>query len=54
MLTWAITFLLLAVIAGLVAAVTVGPVAPMIMMACIAGFIGTLAMYLVKRHGGSE
>ena len=50
MLTWAIAFLMLAIVAGIFAFLTVGPVAPMLLMACLAGFVATLAWHLMKRH----
>lgn len=50
MLTWAVAFLILAIVAGVFAFLTVGPVAPMLLMACMAGFVATLAWHLLKRH----
>lgn len=46
----AIAFLMLAIVAGIFAFLTVGPVAPMLLMACLAGFVATLAWHLMKRH----
>ena len=54
MLTWAITFLIFAIVAGLFAFLTVGPVAPMLLMACLAGFVATLAWHLLKRRSGRD
>ena len=50
MLTWAVAFLILAIVAGVFAVITVGPVAPMLLMACLAGFVATLSWHLMKRH----
>lgn len=50
MLTWAITFLILAIIAGVFAFLTVGPVAPMLLIAFMVFFIGALAWHLMQRH----
>ena len=54
MLTWAVSFLILAIVAGIFSFLTVGPGAPMLMMACIAGFIATLAWWFLKRHLGND
>jgi uncharacterized membrane protein YtjA (UPF0391 family) len=50
MLTWAITFLMLAIVAGVFAFLTVGPLAPLLLMAALAGFVATLAWHLLKHH----
>ncbi len=54
MLTVAITFLMLAIVAAVFAFLTVGPVAPMLMMACMAGFVATLAWHFLKRHSRDD
>lgn len=54
MLTWAITFLILAIIAGVFAFLTVGPVAPMLLVAFLVAFVVALAWHLWERHGGRE
>ena len=50
MLTWAISFLILAIIAGVFAFLTVGPIAPALMVGFMAFFIGALAWHLYQRH----
>jgi hypothetical protein len=50
MLTWAVAFLILAIIAGVFSFLTVGPVAPMLLLAAMAGFVAMLAWHFLKRH----
>jgi uncharacterized membrane protein YtjA (UPF0391 family) len=50
MLTWAMTFLILAIVAGVLAFLTVGPVAPMLLVVFMVFFIGALAWHLWQRH----
>jgi hypothetical protein len=54
MLTWAVAFLILAIVAGIFSFLTVGPVAPMLMMACLAGFVAMLAWHFLQRHSRDD
>lgn len=50
MLTWAITFLILAIIAGVFAFLTVGPIAPMLLIAFLVFFVAATALHLIQRR----
>jgi uncharacterized membrane protein YtjA (UPF0391 family) len=54
MLTWAITFLLLAIVAGSVGMLAVGPAGPILFIVFFGLFIWSLAQYLRGRRRGPD
>lgn len=54
MLTWAIAFLLIAIVAGSVGMLVVGPAAPILFIVFFALFIVSLAQYLRGRRRGAD
>jgi uncharacterized membrane protein YtjA (UPF0391 family) len=54
MLTWAIAFLLIAIVAGSVGMLAVGPAAPILFIIFFGLFIWSLAQYLRGRRRGPD
>jgi len=49
-LTLAIAFLILAIVAGVFAFLTTGPIAPMLLVAFLVFFLGATALHLFNRR----
>lgn len=54
MLTWAIAFLLIAIVAGSVAMLAVGPAAPILFIVFFGLFVWSLAQYLRGHRRGPD